>query len=59
MDTEKTKLFQKVRSDLIDCHLEIKCSELTNEELEAAENLINFCKVMCKQFEGEFSRFTE
>lgn len=57
--TEKTKLFEKVRADLIDCHLEIKCTELTEEELDAAKNLINFCRVICEQFEGEFQRFTE
>jgi len=59
MYTGKTKLFEKTRSDLIDCHLEIKCTELTGEELGAAKNLINFCKVICEQFEGEFQRFSE
>ena len=56
--TEKTKLFQKVHSDLIDCYLEIKCTELTNEELDAAKDLVNFCKIIC-EFEGKFQRFTE
>jgi hypothetical protein len=41
--TKKTKLFEKARSNLIDCHLKIKCTELNGEELDAAKNLISFC----------------
>lgn len=56
--TEKAIFFEQTYSRLTDCHEEIKFDELTDFELDRAEKLINFCRVMCEQFK-EDERFSD
>jgi hypothetical protein len=52
--TEKSKLFEQTYINLVECHADIKFTQqLTDFEENRAWKLINFCKIICEEFEND------